>query len=140
MSPKRNISNLVNSVFTNDPVAEAAPIPSNEDKQAKVTAAPDSGTTVVGELPVQERPRRAPKWTTLARKDARIRYDQDEALHSLARRLSRLRGKSDERITDNTLIRVAIDLLLANQDALAGTTEEELRASVLPNFRTSSQQ
>src|SRR3546814_6262536 len=42
----------------------------------------------------------------------------------------RRRRVKDERITENTLIRVAIDLLLAHQDQLQGATEEELRESV----------
>lgn len=35
-----------------------------------------------------------------------------------------------ERITDNTLIRVAVDLLLARAGELNGTTEDSLRQSV----------
>lgn len=42
-----------------------------------------------------------------------------------------------ERLTENTLIRVAIDLLLAHAAELHGSTEDELRDSVTPVPRTS---
>ena len=37
---------------------------------------------------------------------------------------------SNERVTTNTLVRVALDLLLDRAEDLAGSTEAELRASV----------
>ncbi len=52
----------------------------------------------------------------------------------------RRRPVKAERITENTLIRVAIDLLLAHADELRGSTEDELRESVtseLAHSRTS---
>jgi hypothetical protein len=59
---------------------------------------------------------------------------QAARLTELTRALNdrRRRGRSTvgERITDNTLVRVAIDLLLTRADDLAGVTEEELRASL----------
>lgn len=67
----------------------------------------------------------------LERKEARLRTDQYAKLTEEARRLSRAKGRGGERITENTLIRVAIDLLLERADRLAGATEEELRRSVL---------
>jgi|SRR6478736_588011 len=82
-----------------------------------------------------------PKFARLTRKEARVREDQYAALSALARTLMRRRKVKDERITENTLIRVAIDLLLAHQDTLRGATEDELRESVtpaLPNFGTSA--
>jgi hypothetical protein len=51
--------------------------------------------------------------------------------------LNRNRGGAGERITQNTLIRVAVALLLSRTGDLAGTTEEELRRSVgLPDLQT----
>jgi hypothetical protein len=70
------------------------------------------------------------RFDELERKEARVRLDQYEALQSLSRRLNRSRNRQGERITENTLIRVAIDLLLSRQDQVAGTTEAELRTSV----------
>ncbi len=71
-----------------------------------------------------------PRYLQLERKELRIRLDQADDLARLTRRLNRARGRTGERITDNTLIRVAIDLLLTRSDLLAGATELELRASV----------
>jgi hypothetical protein len=71
-----------------------------------------------------------PKFAQLTRKEARVREDQYAALSTLARTLMRHRTIKDERITENTLIRVAIDLLLVHGGRLAGSTEDELRASV----------
>jgi hypothetical protein len=87
------------------------------------------------EQPRGGRPLKAKKTGTvrfdeLERKEARVRLDQYEALQSLSRKLNRSRNRRGERITENTLIRVAIDLLLSRQDQVAGTTEAELRTSV----------
>lgn len=80
------------------------------------------------------------KFLRLERKETRVREDQYSALSNLARTLMRDRVARRERITENTLIRVAIDLLLAHRDQLRGSDEDELRRSVLtglPNTRSS---
>ncbi len=65
------------------------------------------------------------------RKEARLRDGQLEELERHARRLQRAKTtKGTPRITENTLIRIGIDLLLAQADQLGGNTEEELRKSV----------
>ncbi|MEP6464482.1 MAG: hypothetical protein ABJC62_13955 [Frankiaceae bacterium] len=71
-----------------------------------------------------------PRYLQLERKELRVRLDQADDLARLTRRLNRARRGAGERITDNTLIRVAIDLLLQHSDRLAGSTEQELRQSV----------
>lgn len=75
-----------------------------------------------------------PLYLRLTRKEARVREDQADKLAAEVRRLNQARkhrtGATGERITDNTLIRVAIDMLLDRAGELAGTTEEELRHSV----------
>lgn len=71
-----------------------------------------------------------PKYQSLVRKEARLRADQSDELSQLCRHLARGRTDRSERITDNTLIRVAIDLLLTHADQLHGDTEDELRESV----------
>jgi hypothetical protein len=77
-----------------------------------------------------------PRYLQLTRKEARIRKDQANQLAEQVRRLNQARvyreGTVGERITDNTLIRVAVDLLLARVDSLSGSTEDELRNSVSP--------
>jgi hypothetical protein len=78
-----------------------------------------------------------PKYLRLERKELRIWPDQITNLSILARVLNRNRGGAGERITQNTLIRVAVALLLSRSGDLAGTTEEELRRSLgLPDLQT----
>lgn len=69
-------------------------------------------------------------YRSFARKEARVRDDQYTALTAHARRLTRTRPAGTERITENTLIRVAIDLLLERSDQIAGGSEAEIRKSV----------
>lgn len=71
-----------------------------------------------------------PKYLTLVRKEARLREDQLNNLTSLTRSLNRKRRGTGERITENTLIRVAVDLLLNKSDELKGSTEQEIKKSV----------
>jgi hypothetical protein len=48
----------------------------------------------------------------------------------MRRMLNRRRGGEGERITENTLIRVAVALLLSRSADLTGTTEDGLRKSL----------
>jgi hypothetical protein len=78
---------------------------------------------------------RVPKYLQLRRREARIFDEQADSLTMLARQLNNQRKRPDgktvgERITDNTLIRVAIDLLLERKDEIHGTTEQEIAASL----------
>ena len=78
-----------------------------------------------------------PKYLRLERKELLIWPDQITSLSVLARVLNRNRGGAGERITTNTLIRVAAALLLSRSQDLAGTTEEELRRSLgLPDLQS----
>jgi hypothetical protein len=70
-----------------------------------------------------------PKYLTLVRKETRLREDQLDALTSLTRKLNR-RKKGGERLTENTLIRLAVDLLLSHESELKGATEAELREAL----------
>lgn len=73
-----------------------------------------------------------PYFATLIRKDVRIREDQSRTLADCAAGLMKRRAHKAERLTENTLIRVAIDLLLEHAEALHGSTEAELLASLRP--------
>ena len=64
------------------------------------------------------------------RKETRLREDQYSQLTALSRRLNKVRKGRGERITENTLIRVAIDLLLQTEGSLQGFNESELRQAV----------
>lgn len=82
-----------------------------------------------------ESPSSLPRYLQLVRKESRLRQDQAEELSREVRRLNQARrgvdgGTQGERITDNTLIRVAVDLLLSRVGQLSGHTEEELRNSL----------
>lgn len=82
-----------------------------------------------------------PKWrkydqkTVLLRPSGAADLAQVDALSQLSRRLQRQRVSKHERITENTLIRVGVDLLLAVADRLEGDDEEALRRSALGLFR-----
>jgi hypothetical protein len=107
MTKKRKLSDLVQQE-----VKRPSPIPESEPAQPE----PD--------------PELQPKYLTLVRKEARLKDLQIEQLTGLSRKLNRQRLCRGERITENTLIRVAIDLLLSRADELTGTTEAELREAL----------
>lgn len=67
------------------------------------------------------------RWKTFERKETRLRGDQLEWLEQTRKALNERRGTGvGERLTDNTLIRLAIDALREREGDLAGSTEEEL--------------
>lgn len=68
-----------------------------------------------------------PKWVPM-------RDDQYAGLTALARELMDARSRKTERITENTLIRIGVDLLLAHPELLGGDTEEELRNNALAHI------
>jgi hypothetical protein len=94
-------------------------------------ATPCAATSFRVRRPVAEKSTRAPLYLRLTRKEARLREDQIESLRKLARKLSRTRDKGTERLTENSLLRVAVDLLLARAGEITGTTEAEIRKSSL---------
>lgn len=57
------------------------------------------------------------RYDQLERKETRLRPDQYNSLSELSRGLNRQRHGRGERITENTLIRVAIDLLLSEKQS-----------------------
>ncbi len=70
-----------------------------------------------------ERP--LPPYLTYVRKECRLRPDQLDALTALARKLNREQRKKGERITENTLIRWAVDLLLEQYQGPRESSEGE---------------
>jgi hypothetical protein len=109
---------------------EASPVitPSGPRPGARRTPRPSRQSRTSGSTGVTES--QTPKWKRLERKELRLRADQLDELARLRRSLNRQRGGEGERITENTLIRVAVDLLLARAGRLRGATEDELRESV----------
>ena len=87
-----------------------------------------AGPARSGRVNAQPKPRALPKYLRLERKEARLREDQVDALASLARRVNRQKtSQGGERITENTLIRVAVDWLLSRDEFVGGSSEEEIR-------------
>ena len=72
-----------------------------------------------------------PRYQTFTRGEARLRPDQATDLMALRRRVAANRTDKSERITDNTLIRLAVDLLLQNAGRIKGDTEEQMRRALL---------
>jgi hypothetical protein len=72
-----------------------------------------------------------PRYQTFVRSEARLRPEQLGALSALRRTVAASRQNKAERVTDNTLLRLAVDLLLANADRIKGDTEEEMRRALL---------
>jgi hypothetical protein len=70
------------------------------------------------------------RYQTFVRSEARLRPDQADALTVLRRRVAAARTDKSERITDNTLLRIAVDLLLKHGALLRGNTEAEMRKSL----------
>lgn len=127
-SRPRGTSALVPRV---EPLAVGSPLapppPTAAVPQPVSPVVPDPGPRESG--PAQA----GPNYLRFVRHDLRARAEQLEAVAALRRRITADRGRAErsERITDNTLIRVAIDLLLAHGDYLAGATEEQIREAAL---------
>jgi hypothetical protein len=71
-----------------------------------------------------------PKHRQLMRRDMGLWPDQVTELLTLRDQVNHARTQRDERITDATLVRVAVDLLGEFREHLVGNTEDELRDSV----------
>jgi hypothetical protein len=121
------VSELVTDKVLDSQANKVSDIQSNKVTELRTTKVSDSDTTQVSNSQTDE----LPKYLKLVRKEARLREDQLDSLTSLTRSLNRQRKGSGERITENTLIRVAVDLLMNQSDELKGTTEQELLASIV---------
>ena len=73
-----------------------------------------------------------PAYLRYVRKETRLREDQQNQLTLQARRLNRAKKTAGARITENSLIRVAVDLFLAEADRAAGDDEDAIRKSITP--------
>jgi len=91
-------------------------------------------TKVIAELntePAAEDPA-TPAYLRFVRKETRLREDQQNQLTLQARRLNRAKRSAGARITENSLIRVAVDLFLAQVDRAVGDDEDAIRKSITP--------
>ena len=73
-----------------------------------------------------------PAYLLYVRKETRLREDQQNQLTLQARRLNRAKTTRGARITENSLIRVAVDLFLAQADSAGGDDEDAIRKSMSP--------
>ena len=133
---KKNLSAMLGDSFPTASSAsprpaqlEGSPAPlagaARELQAVAAEAAIPSATMVVAPAPSP-----AAKWITLEPKQTRQRKDQIRWVEIKRKELNTLRQGTGERLTDNTLIRVALDLLIHHGDELQGTTETELRSSL----------
>lgn len=105
------------------PDKKPAPAASRRTKVSQAAATPRRAAAAASESTTH--------WSEYDRLEARLREDQVVQLDALVRRLNKQRSGPGERITKNTLLRVATDLLLAQGEAVTGGTEAEIRASVI---------
>jgi hypothetical protein len=148
MAGKRSLADLM-APATVAPTPEPLAVQESESQGVVESVTPEVAPAAAAEaeyVPPPIRSTRVPRRTSKAKpqgsgpmyarleaKEARLRPDQRDELGVLARRLERARqaARSEgatERITDNTLIRVAIDVLL--EAGVEGLTEEQLRESL----------
>lgn len=113
------------------PVAGEGTEPNPEPAPKKRSTAKPAGTKTKAAKATPVVEVEGPRYLQLTRKEARFTEEQLDGLTVLTRRLNKRRGGAGERFTDNTLIRVAVDLLLSEADTLlaggVATTEDEIR-------------
>lgn len=94
--------------------------------EIQTSNAPENESTVLTELVTNK----VPKYLTLERKEVRLPSAHIDELTRLVRRLNRQRKGKDERITENTLIRIAVSLLADFGERIEGNNESELLESL----------
>lgn len=125
--PRTNLGQLLGNV------GESAhtPVPNGQPPRP---SRPDDDVATTDKTAVSPRRSRASeggaRYLRFVRKDTRLREDQLAALTAQARRLSRRRLNSNERITENSLIRIAVDLLLERIASATGSDEQSILESL----------
>ena len=123
LDDKPALAAVIADVPEAEPLAAAEPVEVVR-KPLKVRAprpAPTSAARAAVELPTYLR---------LVRKETRLREDQQNQLTLEARRLNRAKAAGTPRITDNTLIRIAVDLLLERVARASGDDESSILRSL----------
>lgn len=141
--PERDVAVEPESMTAGVPKSRSGAVPQTRAPEVPRSEVPGAGRSVQAggarsSQPAVAQPGGGPRYLRMERVDARLRPDQVEALDREVRRLQRARNVRLERITTNTLLRVAVDLLLNQSERLAGDTEDALRKSLrLPDSGTS---
>ncbi|HOW01527.1 MAG TPA: hypothetical protein PLY19_08680, partial [Rhodoglobus sp.] len=115
-----------------------APTPILEVEPARPAEPAVPAAQAIVDRPKREARAKAPKapvesvppYLRYERKESRLRTDQLTDLTLRARQLNKTKDTDSDRITDNTLIRIAVDLLLSRADELTGGDEAALRKSL----------
>lgn len=143
--PKRGLADFLSQEFKSSHDDQSSEVPKSQTPKVQTLEVPKSRTSEVTSsrtdgarsraAPPEEASSEEPLYLRLTRKEVRFRDAQLESLYAVARRLSRARrgAKGDakaDRITENTLVRVAVDLLLQHGDELAGHDEPSLLESL----------
>ncbi|MFJ8314035.1 MULTISPECIES: hypothetical protein [unclassified Streptomyces] len=130
---RKPVTPVVESLMPQQPTGDQA----SEVPDSWISGVTDSGSSVLPEsvTPGTVGGEHGPRWKDLERKETRLRADQIEALTALRRRVSAQRRNRSEIITDNTLIRIAVDVLLMRADQLKGDTEADLLTSLVSRQR-----
>lgn len=129
---RRGLGDLLRQEATNSQTPEDTEIQTPEQAEVQSTVVPEVQTPKVSksQTSVLTESVSVPRYKQLTRKETRLREEQYEALTRAARRLNKTKRKDADRITENTLIRVAIDHLLEHLTELEGNDEAELLASL----------
>lgn len=135
-----DLSDLLETRKATPAPSKPAPAPAGEKaapKPAKRPAAPKAAPAAQKQnteapLPAAapSAPGGLPRYKTLVRKESRLTVAQADRLSGVVRGLNLARQGQGERITDNTLIRVGLELLFTRLDDLHGTTEADLLRSL----------
>ncbi len=129
---RADLSSLLGKLEADTPVAGAVPFATSQVAEAEAEAeAANEPRSAPSRRPAREsKPAPGPSYLGFVRKDTRLREDQLEALTVQARRLNRAKRNTGLRITENTLIRVAVDLLLTRMEQASGDDEATLLESL----------
>lgn len=122
---KRKITDLLSDELTNSVSSKELNSQSSEVKDNKESNHKVEPTKETQEL-TRSVSNEVPKYLTMERKEIRLPQEHLDQLTMLTRQLNRARKNSGERITENTLIRVAIAAMLEHTDQLKGISEDEL--------------
>lgn len=119
------------------PALQGAPEgPAGRSQAAPAPSTPARGERPSGSAGVGEEAPALSRWDQLNRRIFSVADPQVEELVGLRKALMRLPARQRvlardrERITESTLVRIGIDLVLRQRDQIEGVTEDELRASL----------
>lgn len=143
MMARANLGQLLGNVGEDTPPVAPKPEPrtdagKSEPAVPEVPVAPAMPASRVKPAVQKPNAKRASEEPTLpaylryVRKETRLREDQQNQLTLQARRLNRAKTTRGARITENSLIRVAVDLFLAQADRAVGDDENAIRKSMTP--------